>query len=142
MAGTSVFGTSKNAVVVKAGRAKVTTDNGVLMALGVQLQYGRQVEIVPTLGDRRMISVGEGQGTISINTVLCKDVDAINAFGLGDSGCKDFTMSLTFKDGTCGMSGRTVRASHCIASAVSIDAQGGRGYIANGVQISFTALEI
>ena len=52
-------------------------------------------------------------------------------------------MTLTLSgDGTCGMDGKTVTCSGCIGSAVSVELQGGRGYVASGVQITFTALDM
>ena len=42
----------------------------------------------------------------------------------------------------CDMAGKTVTAKNCFASNVSVDAQGGRGYVAQGVQVTFTALEM
>lgn len=140
----SVFGGSTDKpTVVKAGKVIVTVGNKDLLALGVQIQFGRQVEIVPALSKKRVVSLGEPQGQFTANTLLAKGVDAFEAFKLSGDDCTPFDMKLKFdaKD-ACDFAGKTVTAKNCFASNVSIDAQGGRGYIAQGVQVTFTALEL
>ena len=140
---TSVFGadTSKP-LIVKAGKAVVTVNNVTLLALDTQLAYQRTVEILPTLGKKRLMSVGEGQGTFTANTVLAKGQNVLSAFKLSGDDCTPFDMRIEVKDAACDLNGKTVVAKNCVASAVSITAQGGRGYIAQGVQVTFTALEL
>lgn len=140
----SVFGGSTDKpTVIKAGKAIVTVDNTTLLALGVQIQFQRQVEIVPALSKKRVVSLGEPQGQFTANTILAKGVDAFKAFKLSGDDCKPFDMKIKFdgNDG-CDMAGKTVTAKNCFASNVSVDAQGGRGYVAEGVQVTFTALEL
>lgn len=142
--GNSVFGGSTDKpTVIKAGKAIVTVGGSTLLALGVQLQFGRQVEIVPALSKKRVISIGEPQGQFTANTILAKGVDSFKAFQLSGDDCTPFDMTIKFdaKD-ACDMAGKTVKAKNCFASNVSIDAQGGRGYVAQGVQVTFTALEL
>lgn len=128
--------------VVRAGKAVIKCDGTTLLALNVQLSYLRTVEIVPTLGEKRVLSIGEGQGTFTAETILAKGNDVLTAMHLNDDGCQPFNMTIEFKGATCDVSGKTVTAHNCVASAVSITAQGGRGYIAEGVQVAFTALSI
>ena len=142
--GNSVFGGSTDKpIVVKAGKAIITVGGSTLLALGVQVQFGRQVEIVPALSTKRVVSLGEPQGQFTANTMLAKGVDAFNAFKLSGDDCTPFDMTIKFdgKD-ACDMAGKTVTAKNCFASNVSLDAQGGRGYVAQGVQVMFTALEM
>ena len=51
-------------------------------------------------------------------------------------------MTITMQGSTCKLSGKTVTAHNCVASAVSLGAQGGRGYIAQGITVVFTALDM
>jgi hypothetical protein len=141
--GNSVFGGSTDKpTVLKAGKAIVTVGGSTLLALGVQVQFGRQVELVPALSKKRVVSLGEPQGQFTANTILAKGVDAFNAFKLSGNDCTPFDMTIKFDDGACDAAGKTVTAKNCFASNVSVEAQGGRGYIAQGVQVTFTALEM
>jgi len=140
---TGVFGNGTGKpIVVRAGKAIVKCGGTTLIALNVQIQYSRPVEVVPTLGEKRVLSVGEGQGTFSAETVLAKGNDVATAMHLNDDGCSPFSMSLTLQGGTCDASGKTVTAHNCVASAITVSAQGGRGMIAQGVQVTFTAMSI
>ena len=142
--GNSVFGASTDKpTVLKAGKVIVTVGNATLLALGVQVQFGRQVELVPVLSKKRVVSLGEPQGQFTANTILAKDVDAFNAFKLSGDDCTPFDMKIKFdaKD-ACDAAGKTVTCKNCFSSNVNVDAQGGRGYIAQGIQVTFTALEM
>lgn len=140
----SVFGGNiDKPLVIKSGKAIVTVDNTTLLALGVQVQFSRQVEIVPALGKKRVVSISEPQGQFTANTILAKEEDAFNAFKLSGDDCKPFDMTIKFEgNDACDMQGKSVTAKNCFASNVSLDAQGGRGYIAQGIQVTFTALEM
>ena len=142
--GNSVFGGSTDKpTVVKAGKAIVTVGGHTLLALGVQVQFGRQVEIIPALSKKRVVSLGEPQGQFTANTILAHGIDAFNAFKLSGNDCTPFDMTITFDvKYACDLAGKTVKAKNCFASNVSVDAQGGRGYVAQGVQVTFTALEM
>ena len=135
---TGVFGadTSKP-LVVKAGKAVVTCGGQTLIALDLTVQFGRNVEKIPTISRQSILSIGEAQGAVSASTILAKDADAMGALHLG---CDPFSMTISFRDGACGMNGKTITCHNCVASSVSLQAQGGRGFIAQGVQIVFTAL--
>ena len=139
----SVFGAdSGKPVIIRSGKAVVTVGGQTLLALNVTVTFERRVDVVPALGKKRIISVGEPQGTFEAQTVLAKSVDAFSAFKLSDEGCNPFDISLTFTDGGCDMNGKTVTCKNCISSRVTVNAQGGQGYIAEGVQAAFTALEM
>lgn len=142
--GNSVFGGSTGKpIVIKAGKAIVTIGGSTLLALGVQLQFGRQVEIIPALSKKRIVSLSEPQGQFTANTILAHGIDAFNAFKLSGDDCTPFDMTITFDGkGACDLADKTVTAKNCFSSNVSVDAQGGRGYVAQGVQVSFTALEM
>jgi len=138
----SVFGGSiDKPTVLKAGKAIVTVGGKDLLALNVTVQFQRQVEMVPVLGKKRVVSLGEPQGSFTCDTILAKSVDAFSAFKLSGDDCTPFDMKIKF-DGNqaCDMQGKTVTAKNCFSSAINITAQGGRGYIGQGVQVTFTAL--
>lgn len=141
--GNSVFGGSTDKpTVLKAGKAIVTVGGTTLLALGVQIQFGRQVELLPVLGKNRVVSLGEPQGQFTANTILSKTYDAFTAFKLSGDDCKPFDMTITFGADACDAAGKKVTCKNCFASNVNVEAQGGRGYVAQGVQVTFTALEV
>ena len=129
-------------VIVKAGKAIVTVNNKTMLALGVTVQFQRGVQIIPTLGDKRVLSIGIPQGTFTCNTIIAKDVDPVQAFHLGDDGCKPFDMTIKFNDSACKMNGKTIPVKQGVASAVSIEAQGERGYIGSGINVTFIGMEM
>lgn len=138
-----VFGTDTGKpIVVRAGKAIVTVNGQTMIALGVQVQFQRQVELLPTIGKKRVLSIGEGTGSFSADTILSKENNIESAFRLNDDGCSPFPITITFKDSSCSENGKTVTAHNCVASAISIGAQGGRGYIAEGLQATFTGLTV
>ena len=139
----SVFGAdASRPVVVRAGKAILTVDDQNLLALNVTIQFTRTVEVIPTIGAQRVLSVGEATGTLSAETVLAKNSDALAAFHLTADECQPIPIQIRFADGTCDVSGKTVTAQNCIGSALTITAQGGRGMVAQGVQVTFTALDM
>ena len=141
-----VFGASNAAPkVFKANKVIVTINNVNLIAMGVTIQFQRDVTPVPVLGDRRVISIGEPVGQMSAQSFLSKDGSVFQAFDIvGEGGCGGFSATLDFsksKD-ACDLAGMKVTLKNCYASAVSIEAQGGRGYIANGVNVTFLGMEV
>lgn len=131
------FGASKDKpTIVKAGKATITINGDTYLALNVQIQYQRSVEIVPTLGKERVISIGEPIGQITAEKVLGQG----SLRAIADS-CKAKSASIQVKD-DCGGKSPKIECHNVILSAVNITAQGGRGYIAAGVTGTFTALEI
>ena len=137
-----VFGDNRDVTVVRAGKALVTVNEKKMIALGVQVVFQRAVELLPTIGEKRVISIGEGQGEFSADTILSKDNDIEAAFRLNEDGCVPFPISITFMDTACSENGKSVDLHHCVASAVSIGMQGGRGYIAEGLKATFTGLDL
>lgn len=138
-----VFGTDTGKpIVVRAGKAIVTVNGHTMIALGVQVQFQRTVELLPTIGKKRVLSIGEGTGTFSADTILSKENNIESAFRLNEDGCSPFAITITFKDSSCSENGKTVTAHNCVASAITIGAQGGRGYIAEGLQATFTGLTV
>ena len=143
MAVNSIFSTdTSKPITVRAGKAIVKVGGATLLALNVQLNFQRSVELIPTLSKKRVMSVGEGQGSFSAETVLSKENNIESAFRLNEDGCSPFAITITFKDSSCSENGKTVTAHNCVASAISIGAQGGRGYIAEGLQATFTGLTV
>jgi len=139
-----VFGATTGApIVIKSDKATIEIDRKKCLALGVQIQFQRQVQVLPVLSDKRVMSVGEPQGTISIDTLLIKDnqYDITSADWIKGDGCKPKVLDVSFKDNQCTTKTKKVSCSGCIASAVSVGMQGGRGYVASGVQITFTGMQ-
>lgn len=138
----SVFGASTGKpIVVKAGKATVTVNNKTLIATGVTIEYSRTVEPINVIGDKKILSIGEPQGTVTFETILAKDIDAFSAFQLGGGDCLPFSMQISF-GGACDMAGQTVTAYNCVASSMTISARGGQGFVSNSVRVSFTALDM
>ena len=137
----NVFGGSEKARVIKADKAIVTINGTVAIALGVSIQYTRQVQKVPVLALEDIISIGTASGVFSADTILLKGGSDIMANELisGD-GCRPGTITVRFQDGACDSQVRPITCKNCIASAVNVTAQGGRGFVASGVSIIFTAM--
>lgn len=127
-------------LVVKAGKAIVKCGSVTLIALDVSLTYQRSVEVIPTIGTKQVMSIGKPQGTFTASTILSKEANADSGLHINDDGCKPYSITITFQDGGCSMDGQTVTAHNCVTSALSISAQGARGFVAQGVQVVFTAL--
>lgn len=143
MATNTIFNTDTGKpLVVRAGKAIVKVGATTLIALGVELSYSRSVEMIPTLSQRRVASIGEGQGQFSAQSILSKENGIESGMHLFDDGCTPFSMTITFADSACSMNGKTVTAHNCIASSVSLSAAGGRGFVAEGVACTFTALSL
>ena len=140
----NVFNASDNVKVIKADKAIVTVGKQNMLALGVTIQYGRPVQQVPVLGDADVLSIGKPSGTISIESLLIsgQDYDITNNPILQGDGCEPQQLDITFgkTEGACAQLNKEVHCAGCIASAVTVAAQGGRGYIASGVQITFTSM--
>lgn len=139
----SVFGADTGKpIVLKAGKAIVTVGGTTLIALNATMQFGRSVEIIPALSKKRVVSIGEPQGTFSAETIIAKGNDASKAFRLSGDDCSGFDMSVKMDGNACDGGGKTFTAKNCFASAVTVTAQGGRGWIGSGYQVSFTALDM
>lgn len=136
-----VFGsTAGDTKVVKAAKATVKFDGGGIkgtaIALNVNVQFQRQVERVPTLGKNQIISVGLPQGTVTAQEVLFKDAPKLE-----DDKCNVGSVTIV-PDKNCGDNPATIICKGCVLSAVTVEALGGRGYIARGVTMTFIAMEM
>lgn len=141
----SVFGSDTGApAVVKTGRAILKVDKAQLLALDVTIQFQRQVENVPVLGPKRVLSIGEPQGTFQANSVMAKSFNDLAGLHLnGENDCEPFTCTVSLSDGNvCGVEAKDITLYGCVASAVSVNMQGGRGYIVQGFQITFTGMDM
>lgn len=141
----NVFNASGSARVIKADKAIVTLDKQPMLALGVTIQYGRPVQQLPVLAEEEVLSIGKPSGTISIDALLISgaDADITKNSLLNSDGCdpaKALTITYGKTEGACASLNKPVTCKNCVASAVTVNAQGGRGYIATGVQIVFTAM--
>lgn len=139
---TNVFNASDKARVIKSDKAIVTIARQPAIALGVTIQYGRPVQQVPVLADEDVISIGKPSGTITAETILMKGSGDITENPLINSdGCKvGQTLTIKFIDGACDTQTKPVTCNNCIASAISVTARGGQGYVATGVTITFTSM--
>lgn len=144
--GVNVFNASPNdPIMVRASRANITisgiTDS--IIALNVNCTFQRRVEMVPTIGNVRVVSASEPEGTLQIGTLIAKDSNAIEQILMKDTECTPYSMEITFGgDATCGMGNKKVSISGCVSSGVSVEMQGGRGYVASGVTVTFTQMEL
>lgn len=135
----SVFNyNSSDLKVVKADEATVDFGGGDSIATGVSVQYGRSVERVPTIGDKDVASVSKPQGQFTAQTVFMTKLPPI----FEKDACSPTNVVVEFGDGTCDLGGKTVTLKNCIASAVTIELQGGRGYVASGLTLTFFGMDI
>ena len=141
----SVFGTNTGApIVIKSDKAIITLDDKTLLATGVNISYQRPVGIVPVLNEKRVISVGEGQGTINIETLLIAEgqYDVTASSFLSGDGCNAKDLTIKFQDSNCDSKTKPVTCHGCVGNAVSIGMQAGRGFVVTGVGITFTAMDV
>ena len=140
--GKSVFGAnSSQPKVIKAGKAILVVNNKEIIALNVQIVFQRPVEVIPAISKKKLVSLGEPQGTFTAETILAKGEDAFDAFKLDGEDCAPFDMKIRVNDSACDLNGKSVTAKNCFSGSVSITVQGGRGYIGQGLQVVFTAME-
>ena len=139
----NVFGASEKAHVIKSDKATVKIGSTTALALGVTIQYQRNVENVPVLSEDNVLAIGRPSGQFTAQTILMKNAGDITANKLvsGD-GCEPDTITITFQDGGCESQNKSIECKRCIASALSVEAQGGRGYIVGGLTVLFTAMEL
>ena len=131
----AVFSEEAGATSIKSNKAIIKIGSTTALALNVQITFQRQVEIVPTIGEDRVISVGMPQGQFSIESLIGHDDMASE---LEQDGCTPTTVVIENPD-ECGPSG-SITCDGVVLSAVTITAQGGRGYIAHNIQGVFTKL--
>ena len=125
----SVFGAdSGKPIVLKAGKAIVTVNGTTIIALNVTCQFGRNIEVMPALSKKRVVNIGEPQGTFTAETIIAKGNDPTKAFKLTGDDCSGYEM--------------TVKCKNCFTQQVQITAQGGRGWIGSGFSCTFTALDM
>lgn len=137
----NVFGVSEKAHVIKVDKAIVKIGGTTALALGVTIMYQRTVQQVPVLAEDEVLSIGKATGTFQAETILMKggaDVSESSLFS-GD-GCIPGTVTITFQDGSCSSQNKPITCKNCIASALTISARAGQGYVASGVTINFTAM--
>lgn len=139
----SVFGADTGKpIVLKAGKAIVVAGGTTLIALNATMQFGRDVQMIPALSKKRVVSIGEPQGTFSAETIIAKGNDSSSAFKLTGDDCSGFDMTVKMDGNACDGGGKTFTAKNCFSSTVTVTAQGGRGYIGSGFQVTFTALDM
>ena len=139
----SVFGADTGKpIVLKAGKCIVTVGGTTLIALNATVQFGREIQVVPALSKKRVVSIGEPQGTFSAETIIAKGSDPSSAFKLTGDDCSGYQMSIKFDANACDAGGKTVKCMNCFTQNVQITAQGGRGWIGSGFQVTFTALDM
>ena len=133
----SVFGASTEApTVIKADKALITLEGAEILALNVTVTFQRAVQVLPVLSQKRVVSVSEPHGTITIEQLA---VNGDPKF-LEGNGCNPETLTITFMD-SCKDKPTGVTCYGCIASQAGYSLQGGRGYAAANVGISFTGME-
>lgn len=139
----SVFGAdSGKPIVLKAGKAIVTVNGTTIIALNVTCQFGRNIEVMPALSKKRVVNIGEPQGTFTAETIIAKGNDPTKAFKLTGDDCSGYEMTVKFDGNACDAGGKTVKCKNCFTQQVQITAQGGRGWIGSGFSCTFTALDM
>ena len=137
----NVFGADTGKpVVLKAGKAIVTVNGTTIIALNATMQFGRDIQVMPALSRKRIVSIGEPQGTFSAETIIAKGNDSTKAFKLTGDDCTGYDMSVRMDGNACDSDGKTFTAKNCFTSSVTLTAQGGRGWIGSGFAVTFTGL--
>lgn len=133
-----VFGAKSGVTRVKAGKATVKIGADTCIATGVNITFQRNVEMVPTLGKDRVMSIGEPAGQFTAQTIYMGNKTFSK---ISENGCIGFSASVVSGD-ECNGNGKAITMNDCVISAVSWEAQGGRGYIGHGVTIVFANMTV
>ena len=123
--------------VVKGDSAIVTVAGEPLLATNVQIAFQRNVQRLPVVGNKDVVSVGKPQGQFTAEAVYMKSVPAI----FNKTGCKPEEITVTFSGDDCGNEGKSINLKGCVASALQISISGERGYVASGVTITFMGMD-
>lgn len=138
----NIFGIEDNngqAKVMSADSAELDVEGAVCYATGVNLQYGRQMSPVPTIGKGTHYSVGTPMGTLTIQSMVTSDSTLIEKLG-GGAKCK-LGGNVTVKFGMdCDGGEVTYTLGNTLCTAVNVQATAGQGYVVEGVTINFTIL--
>lgn len=139
----SVFGAdSGKPIVLKAGKAIVVVGGTTIIALNATMTFARDIQMIPALSKKRVVSIGEPQGTFSAETIIAKGNDSSGAFKLSGDDCSGYDMTVKMDGNSCDGGGKTFTAKNCFTAGVTVTAQGGRGWIGSGFQVTFTALDM
>lgn len=131
-----------NAKLIRAGSAYITIGNATMYALGIQIQFQRTAQILPTLSKDRVISIGEPQGTLTIDSLVIDGGDLPSQIKNGGCSLDSITVQYSSADGNCGNGQRTITCKNGVASAVTLNGNGQQGYIAEGFTFTFTDLDM
>ena len=138
-----IFGISDNngqAKVMSADSAELDVEGAICYATGVNLQYGRQMSPVPTIGKGTHFSVGTPMGTLTIQSMVTGDSNLVEKLGGGEKCKLGGNIVVRFgMDCDGGMVSYMLGSTLC--TAVSVQATAGQGYVVEGVTINFTSLQ-
>lgn len=132
----------ENAKLIRAGRAYITIGDSTMYAIGIQIQFQRTAQILPTLSKDRVIAIGEPQGTLTIDSMVIEGGSLPAQIKNGDCSLDSITVQYSAADGNCGNGQRSVTCKNGVASAVTLNGNGQQGYIAEGFTFTFTDLEL
>lgn len=130
-----------NPTVIRAGRAYVTIGDDTTVAIGIQVQFQRTVNRLPTLSRSNILTVSEPQGTLTINSLVMSGKGSVWNSITGTD-CTPATVKLSYgNDDDCNQAQGSLTLSGALASAISLSGDGSQGYIANGVTFTFTDMD-
>lgn len=133
-----IFGQATGApLVVKGDNAIVTVDGDELLATQVQISYQRNVQRLPVVGKKDVLSVGKAQGVFTAEAIYAKSLPSI----FNETGCDPKTITVKMSVDDCNKDAKDITLFGCVASALQISLSGERGYIASGVTITFTSMK-
>lgn len=136
-----VFGANASKTkIFQAGEATVTVDTlGTAIFLGVQVQFSRNMQPIPTIGSGVIWSAQPPTGTITADTVLAKDGNFISKLKEDKVKCEAGTMKVNMK-GTCDSAGVNLTLKGVYCNSVGFTMSGNQGYVASNVQFMFSEL--
>ena len=138
----AVFGATEEAKIFSAqGLTLSIGGGGDLLAINAQIQFGRNPTPVPTLGKGLHWSLSQPSGTVSAGTVLGIG-NPQSAFHI-DKMCSTFAMTVSANPGQCPSGSRfTSVCKGCIATSLTISAQGDQGYATGQFGASFSSMDL
>ncbi len=136
-----VMGGTSNGILkrVRAGRATISVGGADAIVLNLEVQFGRQIENVPAIGQNKVFSIGEPQGTLTIGSVYSN----ADILGSWSDPCAMDDIVISFGSEACeGMLYKTITCKNCMLQSAGAQAQGGRGYVAENLSFVFQALDM
>lgn len=130
----AVFGDENGAKFYYLPSATVQVGGANGVALNVQIQYQRQVQLIPTLTAEKHFNVGRASGTFTGTFIFDEGIAGSLSTACNLGACT-FSMA-----GQCDSPSKNVQCNDCILQSVQIQGDGSNGYATIAITATFSTL--